>query len=457
MKRNMHRVIYRSHKKHCGDDNKHKKIDLTPDDIFNKMLTTINKIINNPASIRQRHPSEFIDKHDAIHFKQICESLNPTDDKHNQIKSIIINQYATKDIHKRYTQTLQTLHNDTITDLTINFPNGETFKCLKMIIQKIPYFDMIIRDCVVDDSIILNDSYEYVMVIMNMLYQNEYFKGTIENIVDVLLLSDKYLMLTDLVPLLDFFNKNVNDIIKYLIDNNEFDKILSVYKYFDNANPNGTPKYMSYSLYKINLGEFMFNIDNWNKKFDNDIIIKVITQTKRYDLLNILNVNPLKILKLLSNIDLKNNTYFKLGKYAHTNSSELHYGLPIQNSIYDNVIVITSYYPKFEYTIYERVRCVFENVENNIINFNFTKYCPDALPIGSRLIIDTNLNTNNYHTITKIIKCHDGQCIEVQEADDFGGFNHSPFPYILHFDKPVEKLHNTNIWTMEKGEHIIDI
>lgn len=458
MKRNMHRVIYKSNKKQCGTKNE----DMKPEDIFNKLLSTINKVIENPDPIRKRHHTEFIDKCDAIHFKQICESLNPTDDIHNQIKSIITKKYIKKkeNIHSTYTSTLRTLNTKSITDLTINFPNGETFKCLKMIIQKIPYFDMMIKDCDDTTPIILTDNYNDFMVLMELLYQSVHFTGITENVVDVLLLSDKYLMTDDLNPLMFFFKENVNAIIKYLIDNNEFDKILSVYKYFNDMTYDetyGTPRDIVKSLYNINFGEFMFNIDNWNLKFNEDVIIRVITQTARYDLLNIINVSPLKILKLLSHIDIKNNTYDRLGRYSHTHQSALIHAPSHLTTVYDDAIVIASYYPNFEYTIYEKVKCRFSAIDDNsnAINFSFTQYCPEPLTIGTKFVINDNINTDNHHTLTKILKIKGDKIVDVQDADDFAGFGSCKF--ILHFDKPVRLKTYTCIWSVENGGHVIDI
>jgi hypothetical protein len=253
------------------------KMTLSEEEAFDCIMQVIDKNIPSPITEKTNHISNM------LHFKNICNSLNPNDEGHNKIKSVMtilyLARYSITDI---YEETLKTIANESITDFTINFPNDKSIKCLKAIIQQIPYFDMMIKDCGITDTIVLDDDYDNVMTIINLLHNIKSFKVEIDNAIDVLLLTDKYLMVDNLGMLITGIENNISPIMNNLKDTNDNDKILSLYKYFNDALKNDDFKRYSNiktilnHIHRQNLGETMFLIEHWDKKFNVTAIIDVI-------------------------------------------------------------------------------------------------------------------------------------------------------------------------------------
>lgn len=432
------------------------KMSLSPEESFKNILNLIDGEISTNINKKTNHLSNM------IHFKNMCNSLNPNDDMHNKIKNIMIIQYKThSSLIDIYDEILYTIGNEQITDFTINFPNDKSIKCLKMVIQKIPYFDMMIKDCDITDTITLNDDYDNVMTIIKLLYNSKSFTMEIKNITDTLLLTDKYLMVDNLERLMNYVEKYSHDILRHLIKTKDTDKILALYKYFSDALTNDNfKKYFNIqiiinNIHKFDLGEYIFLIDNWDTKFDGADILNAIKQTSKYEFLNILKISPLEIIGSLKDIDFSNNIYYKIRKQIYSQGAQLTYNNNMFSMHDANVINITSYYPKFSYTSYNKNCGTYNKISDNCINYRFTSHSPNPLPIGTKILIDTNISNKELYTITKIIKYNNDKKMEVQDADWYGLY--SPVKYEIYFDKPIAVPNYSRFWVVESSEHDIKI
>lgn len=458
----MHKPItYDSDSGDIFDDLIEQTTPLSPDEKFNITKQNINDDITiHKTGTKHYNKTKY---NDLIHFKLMCNSLNPNINVHNKIKRQIIMNYTVYP-HKIYTGLLQNIYEKGLTDFTINFISGQSFKCMKMIIQIIPYFDMMFNECDIQDTVTITDDYECVMIIMRLLHYNvdnlaklvcyDNIIGLgIENCIDVLLIADKYLMANNMDILILFIKNNINDIIEYFINNNNNDKILLLEQLMcimiANDNYYHDICQIKTTIYQTNFGEFIFKFNNWNKKFYDFVIFNVIKESKKYDLLNILHTSPLKNVMLLDEIDFSSNIYYELYKHQYQNHSYLSSDtLPPKN---DNSIIISSYYPILKYTCYDMIKCRISKFENYYVDICLNEHFICNISVGTKIIIGDVTNTE-YHTITKIIKYSEDQKIEIPHL------YHISYPkqinYELHFDKQIH--HSSKLWKLTTYEYKIN-
>lgn len=444
---------------------------LSLDDKFNIVLLNINKSIDIYLNQRYSYITE-TEYDNYVHFKHLCESLNTSNNTYIKIKHQIAVNYIANS-HKIYVGLLKDIYNASLSDFTINFLNepSQSFKCLKIIIQKIPYFDMMINDCNITDSMTIIDNYDTAMILMKLLYFNipcdntfeqhsKIVNITNENVIDVLLLTDKYLVTNYVNALIVFIKKNIMNIIRWLLDNNKIDKLVLLEQILCNIVTNniyhecGIQNIINI-IYDTKLGEHVFMFNNWENKFSGHVLLDAIKITNQYDLLDkVPDISPLNIVSFLNRVDYESNIYYKISKCVYKNKSMIFYTYPELEIRNDNFVVITNYYPKFTYVKYSVIKGKITKISDNGIHLKFHDYMTYSIPIGTKIIFNVEMETKKY-TINKIIKYSYDYKIDVPHLYHHG--LNEKIKYEIYFDEPIETPIKSNIWMVESYEHDIKI
>jgi hypothetical protein len=425
------------------------------DDIFENIILTLNHILTSDEQKQIINP----DYKTTLHLKQICESLTESNEVNAKIKSIIVDiWYHNYVVSTTYQRILKKLFDETIYDFTIKFPDGKFINCLKVVIQKIPYFEIAIKDYNFTDSMILDDNYCHVTTLIKMVYMDNVIDDMpfVEDAIDIVILGDKYLMSNDMAPLLKF--------IYEMCDNKKFiridiDKLLMLHVILTNLSHDqkfihtDTVNRMLHVIHNTDLGENIFKFENYDTLFNHTNIINAIKITKKYELLNSLSgIEPLTIISFLIDINFKSNIYYKLKKQAYAYNMGIIYKLP--STLSSSCIVIHNYYPNFNYTLYFRIKASIKLCEFGIeLEFD-NNYNSKCIKLNDKIIIGTDSKVQPY-TITKIFKYHNGQKVEIDNANHY--IHYPKITYEIYFDRPVEMPCNGNIYVVKDCEHLIEL
>ena len=323
---------------------------------------------------------------------------------------------------------LTDIYNLNLFDLTLKFENTEeTLNCKKFMLRFIPYFDMLFNDVEITDSITISQNYEITKIIIMMLHnQNIKSLVTKENAINIILQMDLWLMRDHYKMLIKHISGIIEDVIKDELEQKNYEKIVLFNKILKNLpnekshhvkNYKNKEKKESNKLQEKMLeldvwNEHIFIFNHWNLLFNDNQKLKAIFDTKQYELLNISNITPAKVIIELAKRDFTNDFYYYIYDNCDVsfiaNHNDTH---NIQNRIINKRCIISQYYPKFVYYKYENLNDNFIMVINNII----TDKINISVSIGDKLL---HCNNNYFETceVTEIIKINNKAKVEVKNT-----------------------------------------
>jgi hypothetical protein len=404
--------------------------------MFNKFLKIFNK--NNPNS----------------KLLPFYNSLDNTE-LHLVIKYIIVKYYQIKPENMTKKIMKDILNND-LTDFTINFPDGTSFKCLKVLLKTINYFSMIFNDFKeLHNCIDLNVNHVIATIVLNLLYeQNVTQSVTVENFIEIIKLMDMWLMNTCyLKNLLPFIENNIEQITKFLSENEKFNDILILVKYLEKSRK---MKHIVKIIFKYDFKDKIFMFDSWPLNFNDEQKIQAIRSSGKFELLNVAQIDPHKVIDFLSEFnDVSILETISIMKY----SDGPVYFKQVPNSKPDGQIemmaIIDEYYPHFKVTLF--TKSDIKRCENNSYNYHKTNnvfshtHPLKDISINTHILIGDNIkliynDPSHEYYYTCFTKNINDKTIKCQKLS-FKMFH----KYILEANKNIDKI--GHIWTINKFEY----
>jgi hypothetical protein len=433
---------------------------------------------------------ESFDLKSCIHnqFKILCDSIKIDTPINNKIKDIIfkiINELATTNkvvrISYIYEIIKYEIYKNGLTDfLLISDDNSETFPCLKAIIQTIPYFDMLIKDCQQNDNSVIIDDFDLTVYLIKILcdmelthniptYANTFSYnpnyGNIfnsDNYVKTFELMDKYLMKDHFYIMINHGYEYIKNIIQELVDQNKFDTIKLLYRILNNIINDETfkntnddidmlhkqgvlgiyhmnndivlgAKEIIKKIFQVDMGEHIFDFDDWQNLFDAEYKLRTVHRLGKYELLNIMNIEPKLVIGYLAMLNFSNINYNNIFHIVELHNSRLIFG---SNNIkkLQNVIIIDSYYPVLKYTKITRLPVKALNNTGNCITIEFIMNNL-VINIEDNIIFGNNM-LNDKYKVKSIVKCVKGEKtgVNVSTARSISPLMKTNIEYKLFFD-----------------------
>ena len=349
-------------------------------------------------------------------IKRFCESLTENL-MHTLTKYMFAEHYNTQYSEKEiYIKSLRNTYKSNLTDFTVKLPN-KTISCLKIVLEQSPFLKIMFEEFKDLNELTLDsDLCEYAIKMLYKLDITEFI--TNDNFCDVFKLIDKWLLDNDYANvLLPFLIENHKEIIA----DKSYDEVLVLTEHLTNIK-----KYhISFMILKHYYNSKVFETDNWPTKYSDEEKIKAIMTAGKYDLLDMSQIRPKKVIKMLRISSLTDVSPF-YGTLLLDNVI-LHYSNnKIKNKNLDNteiVVAIKSYYPFFKATIFTKTNYEFgENDSFQVLSFdnNLAAVHPfKTLTIGDRILVGNDIklmcdnHINNSLLLTNIvIKDNDGYMIK---------------------------------------------
>lgn len=423
-------------------------IEPTPENLYNNLLLSFNK--NIPVH---------------INFKTLCDSTNVCNAVNAKIKDIILDYctlYDSKisDIYKKVTIDI---YNNNLTDFKLVFPDGQTFMCLKAILQTIPYFAMVFEDVELNDSIELASNYDITTSLIKLVYNPEAENIiTNDNYLELFELMDKYLMKDYFYIMISYAKNNIDVITKGLLDDKKFNCLTFLYRILSNIATEGIInnklKKNALGIIKqmldVNPGENITMFNDWQKMFSDDQKLKAISVSKNYELLNIAHITPIKVVGFLAGIDFANNFYYNI----INDTAKLIFS-PQNNEILSTsstIIIITSYYPVLSYTKIYKLPVYTGNKVGNNITIEFSKCSDIPIKIGDKIMIGyTTSELNNYYCVNSITKTGNTQSMSTKVAQFVSPpIIHDDIKYVLSLNRPIDSKDINGLWVMSEYKNV---
>ncbi len=395
-----------------------------------------------------------ISKHKKIHNLLLSLNYTKLDDENiskentnettQKIKNIINNNIKKKSFNttQKCILILSDIYNNNLGDFTLKFSDDDKYNiiCQKSLIKSIPYFSMVFEDVSAENTINLNNNngtlpnYEITTCIIKLLYKPDEYEDiiTITNFILIFEQMNIWLMKDQFDIMLKFAKVNIKEIISLHFKNKQINNIVILSNILNSIADEKFIKNNEFSFgdckkLKLNAknildkmftfnkwNEHIFMFENWNKLFSDKDKLGAIHLSKKYELLNIANVEPNTIITFLANLDYKNDCYqdiLNISRYNTFNRS-LDDTKLLKNS--EECSVITNYYPEFSYLSFEliHIKCIRDN--DNTCAFTFTFNNNNVtLTKGSQLLIiggkypklkTSNTYSEHIYTIQKIVK-----------------------------------------------------
>jgi hypothetical protein len=373
-------------------------------ELINKKPYVYENFIVNEHNRKINIFNNFVDSLDVNIIKQneiktFCGGLQDNNDTHLIIKYIIA-----KNTHD-FTLTLSEILNNDLTDFTICFSDGVKIQCLKPLLKLIPYFLIIFGDF--DEfktDMELNIKSDIASIVLKLLYKQDISQLIIvENFCEIIKLMDLWLMEIYVGPILKYMANSASDIISYLIQGEKYDDILMLEDKFNS--------WFETKIYGYDYGDKIFIFNNWQLKFSDDIKMKAIQISKKYELFNVAAIDPFKVLLFLITLDPSKTLDIVLRMKRATNSKVFYKEVGDCNNNLNSpdhpkmVAVIDEYYPIFKVKIYTKTCIRFDDgcyeVTNRKDIFSITHNFMDIY-VGRKILIGDNFNLmyEKYNCVT---------------------------------------------------------
>lgn len=323
------------------------------------------------------------------------------------------------DITSVFKTVLQEIFNNSLCDCTIIFSDGIHFSCLKIVLELIPCFESVFKDCFISDRIDIYEKSEVAVPIIKLIYdQSPNNLITIQNFCDILILMDKWLLDISYINLmLQYASTNIVDIVTHQLKNDNVASIVTVERLLRNIN-NKDYYDIFHKLYNHDFvwltNIFMF--DEWPAKFSDKHKLEAIDLSKDLKLLDKAILEPINVLNYLRIFNSENETYADVLDFAMSENTKIYYGqinFDMFNleevSTFDTLIHVHNYFPFFRATVLCKTkhRAKINTITNHSdITFdsgikNYIMHTYQKLSIGSYLAIN-----DNAYAILKNITCN---------------------------------------------------
>jgi hypothetical protein len=445
-----------------------------------KTLPTLPTGITITPETIYNHLLESFDLNNYIHnnFKNLCNSLNIDNDTNKEIKQIILNHSTSYglEINNIYKLVTKDIYNNNLTDFEIVFSNGQTFSCLKAILQTIPYFSMMFEDVPIDDHINLASNYEITTALIKLVHDSDAEVINSDNYIELFELMDQYLMKEHFYVMLKFGENNIASITEELLNTKQFTKLTTLFRLLSNIatekvdGDNNTLKTAALKLISkmlcVNPGENIEIYENWQDIFTDEQKLLAIRTCKKYELLEIGKITPIKVIKFLAEIDFANDIYcdiFDEYEYNHLYAQydakiifdphnvgfkEEASNCGVYDSRFKTFFIINSYYPVLKYIKMSKLPAtIFNDGTNNILKFH--KCSKIHISIGSELLFRNTIDTEhlyNVYTVKSILKRGGEQRVPVEKARFIAPDMSDNITYELILDKPYDDKNEMGIW-----------
>jgi len=374
-------------------------IDIKSDEMLiynNYMLNEHNEKIE----VFDRFVSSLEDANDTEfgHIKSFCNSLTDNNIIHMLIKYMFAKYCKTPDlnIYEIYDKVLQDIFEHDFSDCTLKSTDGKTYKCLKIVLEQIPFIKIMFEEFKeFQNEMEIDADSEMAEIMIKMVYKSDVTDLiTIDNVCKVLNLIDRWLMNIDCINILiPFLGKNIEDIIT----KRNYDEISAIANILVHSKEDAIANIVT-KIYSHDYGEHIFKFSNWQNVFSEEHKLNAIISSSKYELLNMANICPKKVIKFLENSNLTD--ICDIFEMTNDKNVLIYFHDKLNNDLkYDaNVsmlIIIDEYYPQFRFTIFTKTYLSFKD-PNGIkydINRNVLVMTHPLMKIstGKQLLIGDNI------------------------------------------------------------------
>jgi hypothetical protein len=431
------------------------KEDPTPENIYNNLYTALD--LTMPMH---------------VNFKNLCDSLSVENNVNMSIKSIILDKATLygviiDDIYKLVTMEIYENH---LTDFEIVFPDNNVIPCLKAMIKTIPYFSIMFEDVETTNHVNVSVDYYMMSCVIELLYNPTAPVQTWINYVQIFELMDKYLMKDHFNIMINHGKHNMKVIMEHLLSEKQFDKITLLHRILSNiVNEKGVDsddaKQLIYKMAEIDPAEFMDMIEGWQEIYNDRLKLNFVKTHKKYELLNIANINPDLVVSLLAEIDFSHDVCQDMLDWIVQHKANLKFcpnnkvtSLKIVDRYgyvgYFPIIIIESYYPVLTYrkVIKLPVNTINKTISTiNSITLQYKESSNTHIMVGTKLIfgkIETTQDINNIYTVESIIKKGNAQTSIVDRARYNSTNVNDDIMYELILDKTYENDAMNFVWVL---------
>lgn len=342
-----------------------------------------------------------------------------------------------------------------ITNFKICLSDNTEIYCLKEALYIIPYFKILFNDCNGNEITLDTDPTITKSIIDSLYFGNLKDSLTITNIIDTFKILDKFMFYDAIHDVLQFIYQHHKTIIKTMLDN-DFNDIFILKMLLDNV-MNDDFKDVNYNPYGIKpikkltndvirsifyiVGNHLndnyddkkniFMFDGWPKCFNIDAKLRAITQSKKYELLNVCDIDPIIIVKFLIEENPELDCYTDICTFW----PQIYFNESITEHInhYNNYAIITNYYPKFEYITLSKYNYPF-NFYDNKIKISSSSVTPYIKFDTKILLCQNDINYFEFNIIG-FNKCVNGKTVPTKEITKFAGLFLS-IKYEIILNKP---------------------
>ena len=231
------------------------------------------------------------------HPKIFCDSITNSIE-HTLVKYTFAEHYACgTNVNEIYDKCLRDIFTKNITDFKIKLPS-KTITCLRIVLEQTSFFKMMLEDFKDGNEIILDsDMYELIIKMLYKVNITEFI--SVNNFTETFTLVDKCLLdMNYTIELIPFLEKNYIEIM----NNKSHDDIIIVtnlLKNIGNVTNNINVDIIRDKIAKHYFKDNIFAIDDWPTIFTEEEKIKAIETEKRYDLLNMSQISPKEVIKIM--------------------------------------------------------------------------------------------------------------------------------------------------------------
>ncbi len=410
------------------------RLNMSPNELFSELYSALSntknsedliKGLNNVYSnrlqqfeIKQFGTLPFKQNYNwELQLKNLCDSLNISTPVDKQIMDLIIKSYISYGSAEiLYANVKIDIYNMNLTDITLIFPNNQTFPCLKAIICNIPYFDMMFKDIGNSDELNLVTDFNITTDLIKIVYDLNVINPN--NYIEIFELMDQFLMKDYFYKMFDY--DMIVLVMKRLLLHKNFGKIKILYQIFKNI-ANEPQSELNNDLYKLviqnantaidimlqnNFGEHIVMFDNWPKEFDNSHKLQSIITCGKYELFNISKIEPELVINFFAILNFPDNTYSNILNLSEKHGAKITFD-PNNSKInkYNGpVISINNYYPTLKYTTRFSLSIKINKVIDNCITISFAREYDMSIQIGSNILVKSYESNYSFNVIS-ILKC----------------------------------------------------
>ena len=303
------------------------------------------------------------------HIKKFCDQL--TDSMTHTLVKYIFAEYCPYliSVNEVYDRSLRDVFTQNITDFKIKLPT-KTIPCLRIVLEQSSFFKMMFEEFNNVDEITLDlDMYELIIKMLYKVNITEFI--SVNNFIETFMLVDKCLLdMNYTIELIPFLEENYIEIM----NGNSHDDIITItnlLKNIVNITDNTKVNMIRNKIVKHYFKDNIFVIADWPTIFTEEEKIKAIEMSEQYDLLNMSQISPKEVIKLLEITDLTD--IWDIYSILQKKNVIIHFHNNINGRLHSSdtniIIIIDEYYPNFKATIFVKTDIVFDNTSYNYVPY----------------------------------------------------------------------------------------